>query len=476
MQGEETITVEDAVQVLALVGDLSMGLPPDHSIRTARLAARLAQENGDAVDACSATRLVALLRWSGSTATASGFASLLGDDVAGRLAMVTRTLPGNPNLSLPNVLPLAHTQCEVAGDIAVSLHLPPAVEESLRHLFGGARRGDMQDVLFAPNIPRSVFYVRLAGDLEMLAPAHGTGGALRLIGERAGVKYPVSLVQRLAPHAQAWLDELGEPTCAADYPGHDRLVALSIVADVIELKLPWLAGYSRRVAALARRSAQLAGMLALEERPLVRAALLHGIGRVTVPNPVWTRPGKLAPADWLKVRQVPFWTARAGAQLPAIGADAALGSLVYERLDGSGYYRKLRADRLGMQERLLATAAAWTALRAPRPWRAAHGEAAAATLLTAQAAAGRFDRHAVAAVIAAAQAARSPAPVRDALLSEREIEVLRHISLGETSREAARAMRISPASVHSHVETIFEKLRSRSRPAMTLKALARGLI
>jgi len=67
-------------------------------------------------------------------------------------------------------------------------------------------------------------------------------------------------------------------------------------------------------------------------------------------------------------------------------------------------------------------------------------------------------------------------PLRDALLSEREIEVLRHVSLGESSREAARAMKISPASVRAHVDTIFQKLESHSRPAMTLKALARGLI
>jgi len=480
MQAIETISVEDAVQVLAMVGDLSMGLPADHSIRTARLAARLAEENGDGADACTSTRLVALLRWSGSTATASGFANLLGDDVAGRHAMVTRTLPGNPNLTLPNVLPLAQMQCEVAGDIAALLKLAPDVEDSLRHLFGSHQRGDMQDLLFAPNIPRSVFYVRLAGDLEVLAPAHGTLGAMRLVQERAGVKYPARLVHSLAPHAQDWLDALEEPTCAANYAGHDRRVPLSIIADVIELKLPWLAGYSRRVAELARRSAKLAGMLPLEERPLVRAALLHGIGRVTVPNAVWTRAGKLDQNDWIRVRQAPFWTARAGTQVPAIQAEAALGSLVYERLDGSGYYRKLRADGLGMQERLLAAAAAFTAMCSPRPWRHAHGEAAAATLMTAQAAAGRFDRQAAGAVI---EAARGMGPrigqmkrVHDALLSDREIEVLRHISLGETSREAARAMKISPASVRSHVDSIFQKLDSSSRPAMTLKALSRGLI
>jgi len=476
MQPLEFISVEDAVQVLAMVGDLAMGLPTDHSVRTARLAARLAEENGDGADACTSTRLVALLRWSGSTATAAGFAHLLGDDVGGRLAMVTRTLLGATNLTMHNVLPLAEMQCEVAGDIAALLGLSKDVEDSLRHLFGSHHRGDMQDLLFAPNIPRAVFYVRLAGDLEVLAPAHGTDGALRMIGERAGVKYPATLVQRLAPHAQDWLDALEEPTCAADYPGHDRRVEMAIVADVIELKLPWLAGFSRRVAALARRGASFAGMLALEEKPLVRAALLHGLGRTAVPNAVWDRAGKLDANDWDKVHQAPFWTARAATQVPSLQVEATLASFAYERLDGSGYFRKARGEALGMQESVLAVAVAFTALCSARPWRPAHGVAAASTLLTAQAAAGRFDRHAVAAVIAAAEAKSAPAPARVGLLSAREIEVLRHISLGQTSRETARAMKISPANVRAHVDTIVDKLGAASRPAATLKALARGLI
>jgi HD-GYP domain-containing protein (c-di-GMP phosphodiesterase class II) len=446
-------------------------------MRTARLAARLAEDNGDGIDACTSTRLVALLRWSGSTATAGGFARLLGDDVGGRLAMVTRTLPLASNLTLHNVLPLAEMQCEVAGDIAVLLGLAKDVENSLRHLFGSHHRGDMQDLLFAPNIPRAVFYVRLAGDLEVLAPAHGTAGALRMIGERAGVKYPATLVQRLAPHAQGWLDALEEPTCAADYPGHERRVDMALVADVIELKLPWLAGYSRRVAALARRTGALAGMLALEETPLVRAALLHGLGRAAVPNAVWDRAGKLDASDWDKVHQAPFWTARAGTQVPALQAEAALASCVYERLDGSGYFRKARGEALGMQERVLAVAAAYTALCSARPWRPAHGAAAASTLLTAQAAAGRFDRQAVAAVIAAGASMPAQAPARGGgLLSAREAEVLRHVSLGQSSRETARALKISPAAVRTHVDAIFEKLGAASRPAATLKALARGLI
>lgn len=485
MQSEETITVEDAVQVLAMAGDLSMGLPPEHSIRTARLAARLAEENGDGADACTSTRMVALLRWSGSTATAGGFARLLGDDVGGRRAMVTRTLAASGALTFANVLPLAQMQCEVAGDIAVLLGLAGDVENSLRHLFGSHHRADMQDALFAPNIPHSVFYVRLAGDLEVLAPAHGTAGAMRLIGERAGVKYPASIVQRLAPHAGDWLAMLDEPSCAADYTGHDRRVPLTLVADVIELKLPWLTGYARRVADLARRSAAPAGMLALEERPLARAALLHGIGRVAIPNRVWDRPGKLDATDWEQVRKAPYWTAHAGAHIPAIATEATLASFVYERLDGSGYFRKARADAMGMQERVLAAAAAYVALCDPRPWRPAHSAAAAATLMTAQAVSGRFDRRAVEAVLGAAHgmpataasaSALSAATSAGGLLSAREVDVLRHISLGASSRVAARALHISPASVRMHADSIYQKLESASRPALTLKALARGLL
>jgi HD-GYP domain-containing protein (c-di-GMP phosphodiesterase class II)/DNA-binding CsgD family transcriptional regulator len=476
MQLEETTSVEDAVRVLAMVGDLSMGLPTDHSVRTARLAVRLAEDNGDGADACTSTRLVALLRWSGSTATAAGFAGLLGDDVAGRRAMVTRTLPGPTPLTMANVLPLAQMQCEVAGDIARLLGLPDRVEDSLRHLFGNHHEADMQDALFAPSIPRAVFYVRLAGDLEMLAPSHGIDGALHLIGERAGVKYPATMVQRLLPHAQTWMTALEEPDCAANYPGHDRRVPLTLVSDVIELKLPWLAGYSRRVAALVRRGAALAGMLPLEEGPLVRAALLHGIGRVAVPNAVWAHAGKLNDLEWDQVRKVPFWTARAGSQVPALQNETTLASFAYERLDGSGYFRKARGDMLGMQERMLAAATAYAALCAPRPWRPGYADAAAATLMTAQAGAGRFDRHAVEAIVAAARALAPPPSPPGGPLSAREIDVLRHISLGESSREAGRALHISPASVRAHVDSIFAKLGSASRPAATLKALARGLI
>jgi hypothetical protein len=208
MQIDNTVTVAEAVLVLALAGDLSMGQPTDQSIRAAQLAQRLAQADGAPPDACAAARLVALLRWSGCTANAAGFADLLGDDVGGRQAMLAQTLPSGHPLNFASVTPLARVHCEVSGDLARMLGLPDAVEASLRHVFEFYDGNGFPARLRGDAIPPAVFHAGLAGDLDILARTHGLDEALRLIGGMADARYPAALVERLLPHAAAWLAEL----------------------------------------------------------------------------------------------------------------------------------------------------------------------------------------------------------------------------------------------------------------------------
>ncbi|HEX8605692.1 MAG TPA: HD domain-containing phosphohydrolase [Pseudoduganella sp.] len=471
-----TVAASDAVQALAMVGDLTMGQPPGHSMRTARLAARVAQADGLAPGGVADAHLVALLRWSGATASAAGFAALTGDDVGGRNAMLTRTLPAGHALTPAGVLPLVQVHCEIAGDIARTLGLPAAVEQGLRRVFERVDGSGMPARLHGDDIPAVVFYAALAGDLEILSRAHGLDTALRLVGQLAGRKYPAALVERIVPHARGWLadadNDADNDEAAGPPPIAGADVSLALVADTLELKLPWLAGYSRRVAGLAQSAAALAGMPAAQQQCLARAALLHGIGRAAIPNPVWQRRGPLRSAEWEQVRRVPYWTARLATHVPALGAEAQLASHAYERLDGSGYFRRLPHDALGPAQRLLAAAAAWTALCAPRPWRAAYDPAAATALLAAQGT--RFDRHAVDAVIAAA--AQPALPRRGGVLSDREVQVLRTIGGCASGREAARVLRISTGAVRTHVDSILEKLACSTRAAATLKALTLGLI
>ncbi len=480
MHTDHTVTVEEAVQVLAMVGDLSMGQPTDQSIRSAALAERLALQDGAEAGTCAHVRLVTLLRWSGCTANASGFTDLLGDDVAGRDAMLTQTLPPGTKMTFTSVAPLARIHCEVSGAIAEAMGLPVEVEIGLRRVWEHYDGGGIPERLTDADIPRQVYYVNLASDLEILTRAHGLDEALRMIAGRADRKYPADLVQLQAAHAAQWLEAVEAPPCPTELPVLSERVSLTIVADMIELKLPWLLGYSRRVADLAERAAALAGLGPSPQQCLGRAALMHGIGRAAVPNAVWQRSGRLTTADWEKVRLVPYWTARAGVQIPSLRAEATLASHIYERLDGSGYHRDLEGDTLTMPQRILAAASAYAALRMPRPWRAACDAEEAGRQLAAGVSAGRFCGSAVNAVVTAAEGkglqVEEPAAQRRRLLSERETSVLRRLSLGESNKEVARELQISPSTVRTHVESIFRKLECTTRTAATLKGLTLGLI
>jgi len=83
----------------------------------------------------------------------------------------------------------------------------------------------------------------------------------------------------------------------------------------------------------------------------------------------------------------------------------------------------------------------------------------------------------VEAAIAAAAGARPRTPARAAVtLSGREADVLRRISLGESNKEVARALAISPSTVRTHIESVFRKLECSTRAAATLKAFTLGLL
>ncbi|MFS2053848.1 response regulator transcription factor, partial [Variovorax sp. CT11-76] len=92
---------------------------------------------------------------------------------------------------------------------------------------------------------------------------------------------------------------------------------------------------------------------------------------------------------------------------------------------------------------------------------------------------GRLDAAAVAALTGRESvAAKTPAAEGEAnaLLSSREVEVLGRISLGESNKEAARTLGISPSTVRAHLENIFRKLGCTTRAAATLKAMTLGLL
>ncbi|MCY1352596.1 transcriptional regulator EpsA [compost metagenome] len=191
---------------------------------------------------------------------------------------------------------------------------------------------------------------------------------------------------------------------------------------------------------------------------------------------MWNTAGPLPYGAAERVHLVPYWTHKATRSIRELSAPGVIAAHVYERLDGSGYYRGTPAEALCTENRLLATAVAWVALRGTRPWRAAHSEADAATLLKQEASRGLFDSEICDAVIAAARGEHTFTQPKGSLLTPRECRILLEISQGASNKEVARNLAISPSTVRTHMESIFRKLGCSTRAAATLKGLTLGLI
>jgi HD-GYP domain-containing protein (c-di-GMP phosphodiesterase class II) len=482
------IPILDVSKALAFIGDLSMGQPSDHSLRTAWLATQLGADAGFGKSELGAVAHVSLLRWSGCTANAHGFSGLIGDDVGGREAMLARR-EDSPVGDLvarglgASISRLAHIHCEVSSEIARMLTLDDTTERALRHIFEAYDATGWPNQVGGEDVSPVAFVVSLAGDLEVLSRVYGIDAALAYIENDAGKRYPNELVKRVLRHGRGWHDALEreilfESDVFVASEKNRQPTSPQLIADVVDLKLPWMTRYSHRVAEAAAACCARLGASAVERRRAYLAGLIHGIGRASVPNAFWNTQGKLSASAWEKIRLVPYWTMRAGQNIVDLREEAEIASFSYERLDGSGYFRGARKASMTLECQVLSASVAWIALLSPRPWRDAFEPDEAAATIMREAGQGRFDLDAVRTLVASAGTApvRESTRIKPVLLSTRELEILREISQGSSNKEVARLLDISLSTVRTHVESTFRKLECSTRAAATLRASAMGIL
>ena len=231
--------------------------------------------------------------------------------------------------------------------------------------------------------------------------------------------YDPSVVDALLEGGERWLAEIGDDPCAAVLDAEPAPLltigpngldaALAAVADFTDLKSPCLRGHSTGVARLAAAATSAAGAADAEAATIGRAALVHDVGRVGIPNGIWDRPGPLSTEQWERVRLHPYLSERVLRRCELLAPFADIAARHHERADGSGYHRGATGDQLDRGARLLAAADAYHAMTEDRPHRPALTEADAASQLLDEVDAGRFTRFEVDAVLGAAgQVARPP--------------------------------------------------------------------
>lgn len=176
------------------------------------------------------------------------------------------------------------------------------------------------------------------------------------------------------------------------------------------------------------------------------------------------------------MRLHPYYTERILSPAKSLAQLGAIGAAHHERLDGSGYHRRLPAPMLSPLARILAAADAYHAMTEQRPHRPAFSPDAAAEKLRAEVRAGRLDGEAANAVLAAGHRAASARRAWVAGLTDREVEVLRLVARGLSNREIAQHLTISPQTAGHHIRHIYDKIDVSTRAAATLFAMQHNLL
>jgi HD-GYP domain-containing protein (c-di-GMP phosphodiesterase class II) len=252
--------------------------------------------------------------------------------------------------------------------------------------------------------------------------------------------------------------------------------ALLAIANFVDLKSPYSLGHSRAVADLAAAAAAGLGLSEEEVRTVRRAGLVHDFGRLGVSNAIWDKRGPLGIGEWERVRLHPYLTERMLQQSAMLAPLGAIAVQHRERLDGSGYPRGLKGGAISRPARIVAAADAYQAMREPRPHRPERPAEEAAAELRADVKAGRLDGEAVHAILGAAGHRVPSRREGPAGLTAREVEVLRLVARGLSTKEIAKRLVISPKTAGNHIEHIYSKIDATTRAKASLFAIQHGLL
>jgi two-component system, cell cycle response regulator len=164
------------------------------------------------------------------------------------------------------------------------------------------------------------------------------------------------------------------------------------------------------VAELALRTGRELGLEPEDLDVVSRAAELHDIGKVAVPDDIIHKPGSLDDVEWRIMRQHTLVGERILAAAPALKGVARLVRLSHERWDGTGYPDRLGAEEIPIGARIIAVCDTYDAMTSERPYATARSHDEAIAELR-RCAGGQFDP----AVVEAFCAGNPVAPRRAAL-------------------------------------------------------------
>jgi diguanylate cyclase (GGDEF)-like protein len=155
-----------------------------------------------------------------------------------------------------------------------------------------------------------------------------------------------------------------------------------VLLQMVTERVPELRDHIDDVALLAKGVGRRLGLRAHELQDLVRAAELHDMGKMAIPDALLSKPGPLDAAEWEFMRQHTVIGERMLHVAPALAGVAGLVRWSHERMDGAGYPDGLAGDEIPLGARIVAVCDAFDAMTSDRPYRRAmSADAAVAELV-----------------------------------------------------------------------------------------------
>jgi putative nucleotidyltransferase with HDIG domain len=168
-------------------------------------------------------------------------------------------------------------------------------------------------------------------------------------------------------------------------PGQGRTyLRLAGLVDRLEMKEGYAGGHASAVGAIALAIATELRLSAADRRSVELGALLHDVGKLSIPDRVLMKPGPLNELEWEAMRRHATLGERLLARIVQQPEVLAAVRSHHERWDGSGYPDGKRGEEIPLPARIVAVADAFQAMIEPRPYRAPRTQASALAEIASQ--------------------------------------------------------------------------------------------
>ncbi len=192
------------------------------------------------------------------------------------------------------------------------------------------------------------------------------------------------LQKQISSHRDALESRVLEERARAIDAQLDSLRRLALAA---ELRDDLTGRHAERVGALAEAIAKAVGLVSAQAELLRRAAPLHDVGKIGIPDAILLKPGSLEPEEYEVMKTHTVIGARLLAKeesFPELDLAREIALSHHERFDGCGYPQGLIGANIPISGRIVAVADVFDSLTHERPYKRAFSPLTAVDLMESQ--------------------------------------------------------------------------------------------